>query len=107
MCEPGWHNSFSHPTSPRRAALLTQIGIEFTVKARDIDETRLPGESVEDMVRRLALSKAAAAARGETLPVLGADTAVVIDDALLGKPADRVEGLADACRCCLGAPTRC
>jgi septum formation protein len=80
-------------TSPRRAALLTQLGVAFTVKAPHIDETRLPDESVEDMVRRLALLKAATAARGETLPVLGADTAVMIDDVLLGKPADRVEGL--------------
>ena len=79
--------------SPRRADLLAQLGLAFTVKAADIDETRLPGESVEDMVHRLALTKAATAARGETLPVLGADTAVMIDDQMLGKPADRVEGL--------------
>ncbi len=79
--------------SPRRAELLTQLGLVFTVRALDIDETRQRDESVEAMVRRLALTKADVAARGETLPVLGADTAVVIDDELLGKPADRVEGL--------------
>ena len=65
----------------------------FSVHAFDIDETRLPGEPVEDMVRRLALSKAEAAARGVSLPVLGADTAVVVDGIALGKPADRAEGL--------------
>jgi septum formation protein len=79
--------------SPRRADLLAQLGLAFTVKAADIDETRLPDESVEDMVLRLALTKASTAARGETLPVLGADTAVMIDDQMLGKPTDRVEGL--------------
>ena len=50
----------------------------------------------QDMVQRLALTKAQRVARDETLPVLGADTAVVVDDALLGKPADRAEGLCDA-----------
>jgi septum formation protein len=79
--------------SPRRAALLSQLGLAFTVNAGDIDETRRPGEAVDDMVQRLALTKAEAAARGETLPVLGADTVVVVDGTVLGKPADRVEGL--------------
>ncbi|HET6470309.1 MAG TPA: nucleoside triphosphate pyrophosphatase [Pseudomonadales bacterium] len=79
--------------SPRRAALLTQLGFAFVVKPADVDETRLDGESVDAMVRRLALAKANVAARGETLPVLGADTAVTLDGALLGKPADRTEGI--------------
>ena len=83
--------------SPRRAALLTQLGLVFTVSAADIDETRLPGEPVDAMVQRLALAKAQAAAQSTALPVLGADTAVVVDDLLLGKPADRAEGLAHAC----------
>lgn len=79
--------------SPRRAALLSQLGLVFTVNAGDIDETRRPGEAAAEMVRRLALTKAEAAARGETLPVLGADTVVVVDGTVLGKPADRAEGL--------------
>jgi septum formation protein len=79
--------------SPRRAALLSQLGLVFTVNAGDIDETRRPGEAAAEMVRRLALTKAEAAARGETLPVLGADTEVVVDGTVLGKPADRAEGL--------------
>ena len=79
--------------SPRRAALLTQLGLVFTVCACDIDEARHPGESIDAMVERLALAKAQAAARRATLPVLGADTAVVFDGLLLGKPADRAEGL--------------
>jgi septum formation protein len=80
--------------SPRRAALLTQVGLVFLVRAPDIDESRLPGESAADMVQRLALAKARRVAQGETLPVLAADTAVAIDDVLLGKPAGPAEGLA-------------
>jgi septum formation protein len=78
--------------SPRRAALLTQLGVAFTVKPTDVDETQLV-EPVEAMVRRLALAKASAAAAGESLPVLGADTAVAVDGGILGKPADRAEGM--------------
>jgi septum formation protein len=80
--------------SPRRVALLTQVGLVFLVRAPDIDESRLPGESAADMVQRLALAKARRVAQGETLPVLAADTAVAIDGVLLGKPAGPAEGLA-------------
>jgi septum formation protein len=79
--------------SPRRAALLTQLGIAFVVKPTDVDETRLPDEPIDVMVRRLALAKASAAAHGEALPVLGADTAVTLDGEMLGKPTDRTEGI--------------
>jgi septum formation protein len=79
--------------SPRRAELLTQLGLVFTVKPTDVDETGLADESVEAMVLRLALAKATAAAVGESLPVLGADTAVTIDGEMLGKPTDRAEGI--------------
>lgn len=78
--------------SPRRAELLAQLGISFIVRTTDVDERRLPDETVEDMVQRLALAKARAVS-GESLPVLGADTAVTIDGAFLGKPAERTEGL--------------
>lgn len=80
--------------SPRRAALLSQLGVLFIVKPCDIVETQAPGERVDGMVERLALAKAQMSARGETLPVLGADTIVVVDDVPLGKPVDRAEGLA-------------
>lgn len=79
--------------SPRRAALLTQLGYVFTVKAVDVDETRRADESVDTMVQRLALAKATVAAVGESLPVLGADTAVALDGEVLGKPTDRAEGM--------------
>ncbi len=81
--------------SPRRAALLTAIGIHFRVVVTDIDERARPGEPAERLVERLALAKAASALRhAGGLPVLAADTIVVIDDAVLGKPAVEAEGLA-------------
>jgi septum formation protein len=65
------------------------------VCAADIDETTRPGESPADYVRRLAHSKSLAVrALGVALPVLAADTIVVIDAQLLGKPADEAEGVA-------------
>jgi septum formation protein len=83
--------------SPRRRELLTQIGVPHRVLALDLDERRGPGESVEDFVQRLALDKALAGWRAqpavERMPVLGADTLVVLDGEPLGKPADRDEAL--------------
>lgn len=73
--------------SPRRKELLQRFGLEFTVRVADIDETRLPGETAREMVARLAGEKAGFAARAltDTL-VLGADTVVVADSEILGKP---------------------
>jgi septum formation protein len=84
--------------SPRRRELLTQIGVPHRVMVSDLEEAPLPGEAPRDYVMRVALDKACAVharlARNETLPVLGADTEVVLDDEVLGKPADRAAGLA-------------
>ena len=78
--------------SPRRADLLRAAGIEFEVIAADIDERVLAGESPEAYVRRLAEEKAKAVApRAGGRPVLAADTVVVIDGAILGKPADAAD----------------
>jgi septum formation protein len=76
--------------SPRRCELLKQIGVCFEQQVAAIDETPAPGEAPADYVVRLALEKARTvhAARRSALPVLGADTAVVVDGAILGKPAD-------------------
>ena len=81
--------------SPRRSALLDQIGVAHRVQPVDVDETARSGEAPEQYVRRLAVLKA------ETLwqklpalqrqPVLGADTAVVLDDQILGKPSDETD----------------
>ncbi|VAW81340.1 Septum formation protein Maf [hydrothermal vent metagenome] len=76
--------------SPRRCELLTQIGIDFHQRAAAIDETPAPEEAAEVYVQRMALEKARAVRQfeGVELPVLGADTAVVVDGTLLGKPQD-------------------
>jgi len=76
--------------SPRRRELLGAAGISFTVQAADINETPLAGESPRDCAERLAREKALAVFRTRQQDcVLGADTIVVIDDAILGKPRDR------------------
>ena len=76
--------------SPRREALLKSIGIAPTIIVPEFDETQFAGETPEELVRRLAHGKAASVlARGMTVPealVIAADTVVVIDDAVLGKP---------------------
>ncbi|HEY0339329.1 MAG TPA: Maf family protein [Steroidobacteraceae bacterium] len=81
--------------SPRRRELLAQIGVPHIVVAADIDETALAGEAPRDYVLRMARHKALAVReRGERLPVLAADTTVVLDDVIYGKPRDRADGLA-------------
>ncbi len=74
--------------SPRRSEILRQAGIPFTVRVAAVDETPLAGEKPEAYVMRLAALKALAVAAGEDETVLGADTTVVIDGEMLGKPAD-------------------
>jgi septum formation protein len=81
--------------SPRRRELLGQIGVAHVVSAADIDETAQPGEAPADYVVRMACAKARALReRGAQLPVLAADTIVVIDGLILGKPRDRADALA-------------
>jgi septum formation protein len=79
--------------SPRRRQLLDLIGVPHVVTPADIDETPQAAERADRYVVRLAREKAAAVfASRKDLPVLGADTTVVVDDEILGKP----EGEADA-----------
>jgi septum formation protein len=81
--------------SPRRAELLRQIGVDFRVEPAHIDETPRPGESPADYVVRMALEKARAVhSRHPAERVLGADTSVILDERILGKPANREEGIA-------------
>jgi nucleoside triphosphate pyrophosphatase len=76
--------------SPRRQELLRHAGIAFTVQPADINETPLAGESPQDCAERLAREKALAVFQDrEGDYVLGADTIVVVDGAILGKPRDR------------------
>ena len=78
--------------SPRRQELLRNAGISFTVQAADIDETPLADEKAEQYARRLAREKALAVARLRPQDhVLGADTIVVVDGAILGKPRDAAD----------------
>lgn len=84
--------------SPRRRELLAQIGVPFRRLPVQVDEALMPGELPDGYVRRLAAQKARAgwlALSGRaTAPVMGADTAVVLGDQVLGKPRDREDGLA-------------
>jgi septum formation protein len=77
--------------SPRRAAILRSLGVEFRVVVSAADETLGPGEAPPRAVERLACLKAETVARSESLPVVGADTVVVIDGLILGKPASAGE----------------
>ena len=75
--------------SPRRQELLRNAGVRFTVRPADINERPLPGESPRDCAERLAREKALAVSQIRPQDyVLGADTIVVVDDAILGKPRD-------------------
>jgi septum formation protein len=80
-------------TSPRRRRLLRELGVAFSVVAPDTDERPLPGEAPAEHVRRLAKEKAQVVARSLSAQcgarwVLGADTVVVLDGKILGKPRD-------------------
>ena len=75
--------------SPRRQDLLRNAGIPLTVQPADINETLLGGESPRDCAERLAREKALAVFQNNPQHcVLGADTIVVVDDVILGKPRD-------------------
>jgi septum formation protein len=75
--------------SPRRAEILTSVGWEFERHVADIDETEGENELPDDYVIRLAKEKALAVAEHYTNAiVLGADTTVVIDEQIIGKPVD-------------------
>ncbi len=81
--------------SPRRSQLLAALGLAFTVDVADVDETPLAGERPDALVCRLCQAKAAAVAqRRPGALVLAADTLVVLDGLLLGKPADADEAVA-------------
>jgi septum formation protein len=84
--------------SPRRSALLTQIEVTHRVKPVDIDESHRPGEAPAAYVVRLARTKAETLwqqlPEHDRLPVLGSDTTVALGTEILGKPANRDDGVA-------------
>jgi septum formation protein len=77
--------------SPRRADLLSAAGLPFVAQPVAVDESRLAGERPDTYVRRLARTKARAAAAGPDEVVLGADTVVVVGESVLGKPGSAAE----------------
>jgi septum formation protein len=79
--------------SPRRLELLARLGVPVEVVVPDVDETPRPGEPAEDCVARLAATKAATVASDGRL-VVAADTVVVVDGEMIGKPADDAEATA-------------
>jgi len=84
--------------SPRRQELLTQISVRFELLKVTVPEVPAEGEKPRDFVQRVALEKARAGkqllAADDAHPVLGADTAVVVDDCILGKPANKDDAIA-------------
>lgn len=85
---------FLASASPRRRALLEQIGVRHTVRPPRVDETPEPDEPAERYVLRVARAKADAVWRGaEPVPVVAADTAVVLDGRVLGKPETNDDAL--------------
>jgi len=77
--------------SPRRAELLAAAGIEFTVRAADVDETPLDNEAPRDYVLRIAEAKARAVQAADDETVLTADTTVVLGNEIMGKPKDAAD----------------
>jgi septum formation protein len=80
--------------SPRRARILRELGVPFRTVVSHQDESVQDGEDGAATVERLARAKALAVAAEDTLPVLGADTEVLCDDDILGKPADESDARA-------------
>ncbi|MCU1344661.1 MAG: septum formation inhibitor Maf, partial [Acidimicrobiia bacterium] len=72
--------------SPRRRQLIADLGLAFEVRVPDLDESVQPGEAPRDYVERLARAKAEAVTTGADELVVAADTAVVLDGRIFGKP---------------------
>jgi septum formation protein len=94
---PKDHQIYLASRSPRRRELLDQIGVRYALVDVYVDESLHPDESPEDYVLRVALDKArrarAALPSQDPRPVLGADTAVVVRERILGKPRTREEAM--------------
>lgn len=81
--------------SPRRRRLLSLLGVPFVAIAAEVDETAREGEEARELVLRLSLAKARAVAHicGPDCPIVAADTVVVLDSEVLGKPANPAEAV--------------
>ncbi len=82
--------------SPRRKELLDQINVSYQVYPVDLDETPWPDEAPLDYVQRVAAEKSAAckAQLNTEIPVLAADTAVILGSVIMGKPKDKADAMA-------------
>jgi septum formation protein len=81
-------------TSPFRRELLARLGLPFTVRAPDVDETRWPAEGAAALVRRLAEWKARRVAEEEsTALIIGSDQVAVLDGEIIGKPGDHLQAV--------------
>ncbi len=82
--------------SPRRKELLDQINVSYRVYPVDLDETPWPDEAPLDYVQRVAAEKSAAckAQLNTEIPVLAADTAVILGSVIMGKPKDKADAMA-------------
>lgn len=80
-------------SSPRRRKLLEAIGLEFEIRSADVDETPLEEEPARDMVLRLATAKATVLPVAPRTAVIGADTAVVLEGEIFGKPRDEEDAV--------------
>lgn len=91
------HDIYLASASPRRRELLEQIGVRYQLLKVDVPEVRAPDESPEEYVLRVALAKARAGLAllggSNQQPVLGADTAVVLNGEVLGKPCDQADAI--------------
>jgi len=90
MADPKLHLASQ---SPRRQDILRSLGLSFTAAGVDVDEQRLHGELPEAMALRLSRTKAMAAGVDQSRIVIGADTVVVLQNDIFGKPKDRDECL--------------
>jgi septum formation protein len=81
-------------SSPRRAQILRSLGLDFRVVVPEVDEALLPGETGPVGAERLARVKAEAVAARETLPVVAADTLVLSEGEVLGKPVSDDDAVA-------------
>jgi len=90
-------NLYLASASPRRSELLTQLNVQFSVIPQNIPEHRLINENPQEYVERLAIEKALAGLdtlpSDNEIPVLGADTTVVVDGDILGKPQNKVDAM--------------
>jgi septum formation protein len=96
MTEPGVADLVLASASPRRRELLEQLGLVLEVTPANADETPRPNERPADYVRRVAAAKCDSVAGNlpadrPAIPVLGADTIVIVDDQILGQPTDEAD----------------